>query len=70
MNNDIEFKEWSPQDNRFAVKTKAGFGSKLSNFLVKISGGLIKNENQANYAILVLIAIIFIISFVIFLNAL
>lgn len=52
----------------FSNKKKSGFGNKLANLIIKLSGGKI-DEKQANYVIFTLVAIIFIISFVILFNA-
>lgn len=67
-NDDVQLNTWHPSED-FSNKKKLGFGNKLANLIVKFSGGLVKDEKQANYVILALVAIIFIISFVIFLNA-
>jgi hypothetical protein len=59
MNNDVQFKEeWRPQ---VAVPRK-GWGEKLADFLVKYSGGLIKDENQAAYVILGFVVVAIIVS--------
>ncbi len=42
---------------------------KLIQWVIKYSGGLIKNEKQAQYAILVVVAVIFIISIFLFASA-
>lgn len=67
-NNDVQLNIRRSSED-FSNKKKSGFGNKLANLIIKLSGGKI-DEKQANYAILVLVAIIFIISFVIFLHAL
>ena len=59
MNRDVQFQEqWQPQQ-RIPKKT---WGEKLADFLVKYSGGLIKDENQAAYVILGLVVAAIIIS--------
>jgi len=63
MNGDVQFKEeWRPQ---VAVPRK-GWGEKLAGFLVKYSGGLIKDENQASYVILGFVVAAIIISLFLF----
>jgi len=63
MNGEVQFKEeWRPQ--RFVPKK--GWGEKLADFIVKYSGGLIKDENQASYVILGLVAVAIIISLFLF----
>ncbi len=47
---------------------KPHFQEKLTNLIIKFSGGLIKNEKQAIYVILALVAVTFIVSFIIFLT--
>lgn len=64
----MQLNTWHPSED-FSNKKKPGFGNKLANLIIKISGGMIKDERRANYALLALIAIIFIISFVVVFNA-
>lgn len=68
-NNDVQLNTWHPSEDPNINRSKSGFGGKLASLIIKISGGMVKDEKQANYVILGLVAIIFIISFVIFLNA-
>jgi hypothetical protein len=63
MNGDVQFKEeWRPQQ----FVPKKGWGEKLAGFIVKYSGGLIKNETQASYVIIGLVAVAIIISLFLF----
>ena len=63
MNGDVQFKEeWRPQQ----FVPKKGWGEKMADFLVKYSGGLIKNETQASYVIIGLVAVAIIISLFLF----
>ncbi|MCX6731499.1 MAG: hypothetical protein NTX55_00730, partial [Candidatus Parcubacteria bacterium] len=58
MNGEVQFQEqWQPQQR----VPKKGWEEKLAGLIVKYSGGLIKDEAQASYVILVLVvaAIIF-----------
>lgn len=64
----MQLNTWHPSED-FSKKKKSGLGNKLANLIIKISGGMIKDEKQANYALLVLVAIIFIISFIVLFNA-
>ena len=67
-NNDVQLNTYHPSEDPGANRNKSGFGNKLVNLIIKLSGGKM-NERQANYVILALVAIIFIISFVILFNA-
>lgn len=49
---------------------RGGFGEKLASLIVKYSGGLIKNEKQANYTLMAISLVIFLISLIIFFRAL
>jgi hypothetical protein len=69
-NNEVKFDEWKPSQEQLSGKSKSGFGGKLANLIIKISGGLIKDERQANYVVLVLVLLVVILSIVIFFNAL
>jgi hypothetical protein len=63
MNRDVQFKEeWRPQQKI----PKKSWGEKLAGFLVKYSGGLIKNENQASYVIIGLVVAAIIVSLFLF----
>jgi hypothetical protein len=63
MNGDVQFKEeWRPQQ----FVPKKGWGEKLAEALVKYSGGLIKDENQASYVILGFVVLAIIISLFLF----
>lgn len=63
MNGDIQFKEeWRPQQ----FVPRKSWGEKLAGFLVKYSGGLIKDENQASYVIIGLVVVAIIISLFLF----
>jgi len=63
MNGDVQFKEeWRPQQ----FVPKKGWGEKLAGLIVKYSGGLIKNETQASYVIIGLVAVAIIISLYLF----
>jgi len=63
MNGDVQFKEeWRPQQ----FVPKKGWGEKLAGLIVKYSGGLIKDETQASYVILGLVAVAIIISLFLF----
>ncbi len=62
MNGGVEFKEETSFKRWRSPDQKPGFGSKLANLIMKISGGLIKTEQQANYIILGLIGLVIIIS--------
>ena len=42
-----------------------GIQNKMVNFIMKISGGAIKEEKHANYVLLGIVAVIFIISFLV-----
>ena len=67
-NNDVQLNTYYPSEDPGANRNKSGFGNKLGGLIIKLSGGKM-NERQANYVILALVAIIFIISFVILFNA-
>lgn len=43
--------------------------SKMTDWVIRLSGGLIKNERQANYILLAMIAVVFIIVGIIFINS-
>ena len=59
MNGEVQFKEeWRPQQ----FVPKKGWGKKMAGFLIKYSGGLIKDENQAAYVIIGLVVAAIIIS--------
>ena len=58
MNGEVEFKEGEFKGYQSQVP-KPGFGSQL---MMRLSGGLIKNEKQANSALLGLVAVAIIIS--------
>ena len=59
MNGEVQFQEqWRPQQR----VPKKGWGEKLAGFIVKYSGGLIKDENQAQYVILGFVAAAIIVS--------
>ena len=63
MNGEVQFKEqWQPQQRI----PKKGWGEKLADFLVKYSGGLIKDETQASYVIIGFVAVAIIISLFLF----
>jgi len=63
MNGDVQFKEeWRPQQ----FVPKKGWGEKLAEALIKYSGGLIKDENQASYVILGFVVLAIIISLFLF----
>ena len=63
MNGDVQFKEeWRPQQ----FVPKKGWGEKMADFIVKYSGGLIKDENQAAYVIIGLVIVAIIISLFLF----
>jgi hypothetical protein len=63
MNGDIQFKEqWRPQQ----FVPKKTWGEKLAGFLVKYSGGLIKDETQASYVIIGLVVVAIIVSLFLF----
>lgn len=63
MNKEIQFQEqWQPQQR----VPKKSWGEKLAEALVKYSGGLIKNKNQAQYVILGFVAVAIIISLFLF----
>jgi len=63
MNGEVQFKEeWRPQQ----FVPKKGWGEKLAGFLVKYSGGLIKDETQASYVIIGLVVVAIIISLFLF----
>lgn len=66
-NNDVQLNTYHPSED-FSNKKKSGFGNKLIGLIIKLSGGKM-NERQANYVILGLVAVIFIISIVILFNA-
>lgn len=66
-NNDVQLNTYHPSED-FSNKKKSGFGNKLIGLIIKLSGGKM-NERQANYVILALVVVIFIISFVILFNA-
>jgi len=59
MNGEVQFKEqWQPQQRI----PKKGWGEKLASFIVKYSGGLIKDETQAAYVIIGFVVVAIIIS--------
>ncbi len=63
MNIDVQFnEEQKPQ----IFITKKNWGEKLASGLVKYSGGLIKDEQQANYVIIGLVVVMIIISLFLF----
>jgi len=63
MNGDVQFKEeWRPQ--KFVPRKS--WGEKLAEALVKYSGGLIKDESQADYVILGFVVVAIIISLFLF----
>jgi len=63
MNGEVQFKEqWQPQQRI----PKKGWGEKMADFIVKYSGGLIKDENQASYVILAFVVVAIIISIFLF----
>jgi len=63
MNGDVQFKEeWRPQQ----FVPKKGWGEKLTEVLVKYSGGLIKDEQRAQYIIIGLVVIVIIFSLFLF----
>lgn len=68
-NSEVKFNEWKPSQERVNRKGKSGFGEKLANLIIKNSGGLIKNEKQANYVILAAVFLVIILSVVIFFSA-
>lgn len=65
-NNEVKFDEWKPAREWANRKGKPGFGEKLASLIIKISGGLIKDERQANYIIVTLILLMIIVSIFIF----
>ncbi|MCX6731494.1 MAG: hypothetical protein NTX55_00690 [Candidatus Parcubacteria bacterium] len=66
MNGDVQFKEeWRPQQ----IVPQKSWGEKLAEVLVKYSGGLIKDEQQASYVILVFVIVAIIVSLFLFFNA-
>lgn len=69
-NNEVKFNEWKPSQEWLSGKSKPGFGEKLTNLIIKNSGGLIKDERQANYVILAVVLLVIILSVVIFFSAL
>lgn len=69
-NNEVKFNEWKPPQELINRKSKPGFGKKLTNLIIKNSGGLIKDERQANYVILAVVLLVIILSVVIFFSAL
>lgn len=64
MNGDIQFKKELEKPQQFVLQKS--WGEKLAEFLVKYSGGLIKNEKQASYVILGFVALAIIISLYLF----
>lgn len=64
MSQNVEFDEWRP-NNQYVKKRLT-----LTDFAIKYSGGLIKDEDQANYIILVFVAIIVILSIFLIVNSL
>lgn len=67
MSGEIKFEETGSKiDMEKIYGQRPGFGGKLAGFLIKVSGGIIKTEKQANYIILAIAVIIFIISIFIF----
>lgn len=68
--NEVKFDEWKPSQEQLSGKGKSGFGEKLANLIIKNSGGLIKDERQANYVILAVVLLVIILSVVIFFSAL
>lgn len=58
-----QFQSWKEQTNQKPQKNSTMIG-----LLMKYSGGLIKNETQARYALLVFVAFILILSLVLFLK--
>lgn len=65
-NNEVKFNEWKPPQEWVRGKSKSGFGEKLVNLIIKISGGLVKDERQANYVMATLILLMIIFSIFIF----
>lgn len=68
-NNEVKFDEWKPSQEQLSGKGKSGFGEKLVNLIIKISGGLVKDERRANYVILGFVFIVIILSIAIFFGA-
>ncbi len=61
MTDEVQFFEGQPKFRREEFyEEKPGFGAKLAKLVMRLSGGLIKTENQANWILagLALIAII------------
>lgn len=68
MNNNVEFKEEWNSSLGVREEKPSGFGSKLANFLMRRSGGAIKNEKQANKILIAVSVVILIISIYLFLK--
>ncbi len=63
----VQFHEEGPQFKRGEFYgQKPGFGTKLAKLIMRLSGGLIKTEQQANYALLGLVAMAIIVSLFLF----
>jgi len=60
MNGNVEFKEWRPLKED--TTEKISWGDRLIVFLIKNSGGLIKNSRQAALVILIFVIVLILIS--------
>lgn len=58
-----QFQSWQQRTNLASQKS-----STTARLLIKYSGGLIRNERQARYALLILATLIFIVSLILFLK--
>lgn len=69
--NGVQFYESGPKltGDKFYEPQNRGFGSKLAGLIIRYSGGLVKTQQQANYVVLAMAALIFIISIILFSSA-
>lgn len=58
-----QFQDWQQRTNLASQKSSA-----MARLLIKYSGGLIRDERQARYALLILAMLIFIVSLILFLK--